>query len=218
MVKEISLEDRQEQYLRSFRMNFFKKFGREVRVTIEDKIEVRTLQQYFIQDHEQEKLLNHLNQYIPNTHRATNILTKTRKREIVELRMIYNKILREELNYSLQYIADKIGYKNHTTVIYNIETANDLIKTSTRFCCLYQRVVTNLKKMYEGADDIITQEQPNTKSTNIITLYPAGYKSREFSPRSTNRIHDPSKRRMARLRSETIIKIHPSAFRSRETV
>ena len=58
----------------------------------------------------------------------TNINTKTRKRNNVEARMIFSKILREDGN-TFESIGNAIN-KDHSTIVYYVNQASVLIKQS----------------------------------------------------------------------------------------
>ncbi len=60
------------------------------------------------------------------------IYDKTRRKEIVRARQIIMYILREEFNVSYPLIGQKLGGKDHTTVIHSYDKVkNDLKKDST---------------------------------------------------------------------------------------
>ena len=59
-----------------------------------------------------------------------SIYEKTRKREVVKPRQIIMYILREEFNVSYPSIGEKLGGRDHTTVIHSCEKIREEIKSS----------------------------------------------------------------------------------------
>lgn len=59
------------------------------------------------------------------------LLEKTRRKEIVKPRQIIMYLLREDLNTSFPYIGQKLGGRDHTTVIHACEKIKEEIKSDT---------------------------------------------------------------------------------------
>lgn len=68
---------------------------------------------------------------------GVSVLTKNRKRFVVEARMIYSTILRE-VGYSLPFIAETLD-KDHTTIIHYIQSLKDLKETDVHIMRKYLR-------------------------------------------------------------------------------
>lgn len=62
----------------------------------------------------------------------SHYLGRSRKREVVEVRFMVFLLLRQETTYSFNQIGRVFG-KNHSTVIFGVKTAQDLIDTSREF-------------------------------------------------------------------------------------
>ena len=60
-----------------------------------------------------------------------SIYEKTRKKEVVKPRQIIMYMLREEFNVSYPSIGEKLGGRDHTTVIHSCEKIKHEIKTNT---------------------------------------------------------------------------------------
>ena len=60
-----------------------------------------------------------------------SIYEKTRKKEVVKPRQIIMYILREEFNVSYPSIGEKLGGRDHTTVIHSCEKIKEEMKSST---------------------------------------------------------------------------------------
>jgi chromosomal replication initiator protein len=60
-----------------------------------------------------------------------SIYEKTRKKEVVKPRQIIMYMLREEFNVSYPSIGEKLGGRDHTTVIHSCEKIKEEIKTNT---------------------------------------------------------------------------------------
>ena len=60
-----------------------------------------------------------------------SIYEKTRKKEVVRPRQVIMYILREEFNVSYPSIGEKLGGRDHTTVIHSCEKIKEEIKSNT---------------------------------------------------------------------------------------
>ncbi|MES2623438.1 MAG: chromosomal replication initiator protein DnaA [Patescibacteria group bacterium] len=61
----------------------------------------------------------------------TSILEKNRKQEIVKPRQVLMYILREDFGYSLSSIGQKLGGRDHTTVLHACDKVNEELKSNT---------------------------------------------------------------------------------------
>ena len=61
-----------------------------------------------------------------------SIYEKTRKKEVVKPRQIIMYILREEFSISYPSIGEKIGGRDHTTVIHSCEKIKEEMKHDTK--------------------------------------------------------------------------------------
>lgn len=64
---------------------------------------------------------------------STDIVSKGRKKEIVEPRQVAMYLLREILNMSYPFIAEKMGKRDHTTAIYACEKITHIINQNPAF-------------------------------------------------------------------------------------
>jgi chromosomal replication initiator protein len=71
------------------------------------------------------------------------LLSKTRKRQIVQARQIAMYMSRSLINCSLSTIGAEIGGKDHATVLHACTTVNDLMTTDKTF----KQYVTDIEKM-----------------------------------------------------------------------
>lgn len=71
------------------------------------------------------------------------IYNKTRKKEVVRPRQVVMYILREDFNISFPSIGDKLGGRDHTTVIHSYEKVKESIKTDS----LLSQEITQLRSM-----------------------------------------------------------------------
>ena len=60
----------------------------------------------------------------------SHIYEKTRKKEVVKPRQIIMYLLREDMNISYPSIGEKLGGRDHTTVIHSCEKIKEDIKTN----------------------------------------------------------------------------------------
>jgi chromosomal replication initiator protein len=59
-----------------------------------------------------------------------SIYEKTRKKEVVKPRQVIMYLLREDLNISYPSIGEKLGGRDHTTVIHSCEKVKEDIKSN----------------------------------------------------------------------------------------
>ena len=72
----------------------------------------------------------------------------SRKRELVNLRKIYC-LLAKKAGYTATSIGNEIGERDHTTVLYNINTAKHHLKNEVDFQNLYFEVQQKIIELYE---------------------------------------------------------------------
>lgn len=86
--------------------------------------------------------------FLPKQYQKTLELTsKSRKREIVELRFIFYFLARR-MNYTLKQISTYLK-KDHSTVIYGLEMFKNLYETNDNFRTLYYKISNYINKNYE---------------------------------------------------------------------
>ena len=71
------------------------------------------------------------------------LVSKTRKRQIVQARQIAMYMSRNLINCSLSTIGSEIGGKDHATVLHACTTVNDLMSTDK----VFRQYVTDIEKM-----------------------------------------------------------------------
>lgn len=79
--------------------------------------------------------------------REKDLLTSSRRKEIVRSRQIAMHLLREELKYSYPFIGRKFGGKDHTTAIYACEKITKEIKSSEN---LVEEINLIKQRIYSG--------------------------------------------------------------------
>ena len=95
----------------------------------------------------------------------TNINIKTRKRNNVEARMIFSKILREDRK-TFQYIGNAIN-KDHATVMYYVNQASVLIKQSIELSDKY----LECKNCYiDNLDVVLPQMKYDELKNEVLEL------------------------------------------------
>ena len=75
------------------------------------------------------------------------IISKTRRKEVVKARQIAIYLMREELNESYPSIARRFGGRDHTTIIYSWEKINKAIKTNNE---LLTEINLIRQRLYSG--------------------------------------------------------------------
>lgn len=182
MAYENAYEKEKEVVINGFRRKFFQRFGNHIDIFIRPNVLAvdQRLQtdsdRNFVRKILNEKIPFHLLQLYPD------ILHRTRKREIVELRMIYMKILRDQ-GVKLKEIGELCG-TDHTTVIHAVQTINDLLSVDGDFENYYhnlvQEIQEKLNQQNARTDEPADKEQSDSQSANVITLYPREHTAREY--------------------------------------
>jgi chromosomal replication initiator protein len=76
----------------------------------------------------------------------TDVLAKNRKQNTVFARKAAAYVLKKHTSLSLNEIAPYIGVKDHTTVLYNVSTARDLITTEEWYKNKIDEIENEIKK------------------------------------------------------------------------
>tara|TARA_A100001391_G_C4927662_1_gene240878 strand:+ start:103 stop:582 length:480 start_codon:yes stop_codon:yes gene_type:complete len=92
---------------------------------------------------------------------------KTRKREYVEARFIYFKLLREFTNMSLNAIGSFVK-RDHATVLYGVNQLETWMQYDNRIKTNY-KAIRNMVVNYATTNDFETQNH-NTKKEKIVIL------------------------------------------------
>lgn len=89
--------------------------------------------------------------------------SKCRKRNLVELRMMFFFIARN-MKYTLVEIGQHLGGRDHTTVLHNLAMFRNLMEVSDTFRETYISILTHIKKNHESPDlDIFDQIQAQSE-------------------------------------------------------
>src|SRR6185312_3462006 len=72
-----------------------------------------------------------------------SIYNKTRRKEVVRPRQVVMYILREDFNISFPSIGDKLGGRDHTTIIHSYEKMKEEVKIDS----LLAQEITQLRSM-----------------------------------------------------------------------
>jgi len=85
-----------------------------------------------------------------------SIMEDTRKRDTVEARMIFSKILREDFSYSYQSIGRYLS-KDHATILHYVRSINQISRYDK---VLYDKYV-KIKSLFleDESDEVINQDQ-----------------------------------------------------------
>jgi hypothetical protein len=89
--------------------------------------------------------------YVMEYGKKLDIFSKSRKREIVELRMMFFYIARQ-MKYTYTSIGEYVNNKHHTTVLHNLTTFRNLIETSDVFKLRYKQIINHIKENYESSN------------------------------------------------------------------
>jgi chromosomal replication initiator protein len=61
------------------------------------------------------------------------IISRSRKRECVESRHLMAYIIKRKTRFSLKNIGERLGGRDHTTIIHSVRTFEDLFETDSTF-------------------------------------------------------------------------------------
>jgi hypothetical protein len=99
-----------------------------------------------------DELISYFDPFLPDHFgKKLTLLTRSRKREIVELRMMFCYLARS-MKYNLGTIGDKLGGRDHTTVIHCVNTFVDLIETNEQFRNKFQEILIHIKQNHESSN------------------------------------------------------------------
>ena len=70
----------------------------------------------------------------------SELIQRTRKREIVEARQVAAHLLKSNTNLSLQAIGKLLGDRNHATIVHSIKEVNNLLETNKEFRIKFQQI------------------------------------------------------------------------------
>jgi hypothetical protein len=115
-----------------------------------------------------EQLAGYFEPFLPvvygNTVRLQSI---SRKRELVELRNIFCAVARM-MRFTCVSIGEFLGGRDHTTVLHNVGTFNNLVETSESFREKYFLILTHIKESYESSALV---EPDQTQCQPQLTLF-----------------------------------------------
>jgi len=108
------------------------------------------------------------------------IKSKERKREVLQPRQICHKLAKTFTNSSLETIGQKVGQKDHATVLNSIKTVNNYLDTEIGFRSLYNSIemevrmlALNRTKNYRvcamcGSSDLVATAYISLETMNVI--------------------------------------------------
>lgn len=161
MFVEEELDEASKQYMRTleerlinkFKKEFFEKIGYTPHVIAlnQNKSDTPVIELQQIIDSVNTVMESKFGNVRVNN-KLIRITSFLRSREATEYRFIYFKLARE-MGYSYKEIGralktDKTDGYDHTTVIYGVNTFNDLLGTSEKFALKYQEVVDFIKDKF----------------------------------------------------------------------
>ena len=76
---------------------------------------------------------------------VNEIVSRSRKKEIVNARFIFCSIMKDHYNYSLVYIGELIGGRDHTSVIHAINQHRSRVKNEDAYRDLTSNIYQKIK-------------------------------------------------------------------------
>lgn len=74
-----------------------------------------------------------------------DIISKTRKREVVQARQMYHHFMRKYTKLSLTRIGDMTGGREHATVLHSLKTVNNLVETDKSFAFMFYSIKSKIE-------------------------------------------------------------------------
>lgn len=137
----------EKKLIEQFRENFFDKLGYYPTVMTAAQVNTDVAIPYM----HLSVLKNCFDPFLPEVAGFTlNLESRSRSRELVELRSIYCYLARE-MRYSLSTIGKSIGNRDHTTVINSVTNFNNWIETDENFRQKYSAILSHIKQQYESS-------------------------------------------------------------------
>ena len=127
-----------------FQQNFYDKVGFMPTVIINREKE-KIVQNALSLDDLKKIVDSHIPEKFKNM--GCTLESKHRYREIVMLRQIFCYIAKKQ-GYNLNPIGEKLGNRDHTTVIHSVRTASDLLGTDPVFISIYDNIIYDIVKTY----------------------------------------------------------------------
>lgn len=162
-MKKNKLHQEKKELINQFRSNYFRRFGTVISVH-------ETHEKPVVNPHDlnMEKLETIMLPFMeltidPKKRLYSTFINDCRIREFVELRMIYMKIL-----FNIGYNLSEIGRymkKDHSTVLYNISTCDNLIESDEKFQKLYYRIVATVRLT-------LKYEKKHGKTITVLPIAP----------------------------------------------
>lgn len=136
----------EKKLIEEFRQKFQDKLGYAPVVltrveTNESSVPIMSLQQ----------LEEYFQPFLPYLYgKKATLFTKSRKRELVELRMMFC-FLAKSMRYTLGTIGHFLGGRDHTTVIHSVSTFLDLMETNDQFKAKFLEILNYIKENHESS-------------------------------------------------------------------
>jgi len=127
-----------------FQQNFYDKVGFRP-VVIINREKDKIVQNALSLDNIKKIVDSHIPEKFKNM--GCSLESKHRYREVVILRQIFCYIAKRQ-GYNLNPIGEKLGNRDHTTVIHSVRTATDLLATDPIFISIYDNIIYDIVKTY----------------------------------------------------------------------
>ena len=115
-----------------------------------------------------EQLAEYFEPFLPELFGNTlTLVTKSRKRELVELRMMFCYLARS-MKYKLEAIGNYLGGKDHTTVMHNVASFINLMETNENFRSKFLHILNYIKENHESS--AMDQPDPSQRESQPALL------------------------------------------------
>ena len=93
--------------------------------------------------------------------------SKSRKRELVELRMMFCYLARS-MRYTLDTVGNFLGGRDHTTIMHNVSTFLNLMETCDEFRIRFSDILHYIKENHESS--VMDQPDPTQRESEPAIL------------------------------------------------
>jgi|LakMenEpi03Aug12_release.lakeMendotaPanAssembly.Ray.scaffolds.fasta_scaffold917595_1 hypothetical protein len=94
--------------------------------------------------------------------------SKSRKRDLVELRMMFVYIART-MKYTCERVGEFLGGRDHTTIVHNIHMFGILMETSDSFREKYYSILTYIKQNHESPALEVAYQVPDESQHALLS-------------------------------------------------
>lgn len=145
----------EKKLIDEFKQKFYEKLGYEPVVFTQVETSPYAIPMMSLQ-----QLAEYFEPFLPYLYdKKLTLFCKSRKREVVELRMMYCFLARM-MKYKLETVGQILGGRDHTTVMHNVTSFTNLMETNDQFRVKFFEILNHIKENHESPNmDQLDQTQ-----------------------------------------------------------